>query len=997
MSDTTELKVKLVAEDGISAVIDRVVESLGDTKLGHAITSVSTAFTAASHILEGVGHAYEAVHEKVEQAIHAAAEHETSEKKLAAALLVTGNHSEENVISLEKMSASMAKAAGITGEAATSSVALGISLGISNDQIEAASQAAVNLAAVLDVDVNTAMRQVAVTMSGSVGRLGQIIPEIKGFTQSQLQAGAGVQFLADRFKGFAATINDTYEGAVKRANESQHNFIAALGEFITKSTAVRESIAAKAAMYDRLASAIKSVEEFLHRHADTIERVSQGLKSAAIIYGVYFIAVNAVTIATTAATIATSAWAAAMAVALSPITLTIAAVAGLGLALAALGVTTDHVIGVIKILIGVALSPLTASLGLVVAAAGAVVSVFNKDLGTAIQNTAREIAMFGANVGVAGIEQIKHAEAVRKASKEHKDHAANVHEGTIKVTEHEQAMRRLTAEYGRASENAKPAIDALKEFAPKLSLIDWQRDRQNFEAQLDKLKESSTIIIKTIQESGGPQGEGEKAMLARATEDVKRASIAQAAIKIKDFEAIRDAAIKNADVWIEYEKQKAIAASDEIKLKKIAASEEVRAKQIEILTAQMISEQDLHRHYLTVQEESQRRAYDTDLGAYKEMLDAKLALAVDHETNKAIAVDQAGMSVVGLDPVAKAQQQAKLTEDVEAAHQQRLAEALNQGYISQSTYDREYQASRMEQIKAAHAEEVASHQQKAELLGLSEEAVTERKLAAEQEYQDNLQIINEDALLTDAERKAAIEEAELTHSATMNQIREQNITDEMARADKNHDYWQVSLGKIRLEQEKHGKIIGTIKGIQATQEYQAANQALGNLATLQKSHSSKAFAVGQAAAIAQAGINTFMAATAAYAALAGIPIVGPVLGALAAAAAVAAGMMNIQQIKSQKFSAAHGGLDEVPAGLDNSTFLLKGGEGVLQPEANKEVRQAAKTINDGGGKNINVYITVHGDVPDAQIGKVKQAVMDGLRDASERGQQIIHEKGIVRA
>lgn len=59
-------------------------------------------------------------------------------------------------------------------------------------------------------------------------------------------------------------------------------------------------------------------------------------------------------------------------------------------------------------------------------------------------------------------------------------------------------------------------------------------------------------------------------------------------------------------------------------------------------------------------------------------------------------------------------------------------------------------------------------------------------------------------------------------------------------------------------------------------------------------------AIGKAAAIAETTINTYRGATAAYAALAGVPVVGPALGIVAAAAAVAAGLRNVKKILSVK-------------------------------------------------------------------------------------------------
>lgn len=73
----------------------------------------------------------------------------------------------------------------------------------------------------------------------------------------------------------------------------------------------------------------------------------------------------------------------------------------------------------------------------------------------------------------------------------------------------------------------------------------------------------------------------------------------------------------------------------------------------------------------------------------------------------------------------------------------------------------------------------------------------------------------------------------------------------------------------------------------------------GGIAELAQSGNERLAAIGKAAAIAQTMIQTYQSATSAYAAMAGIPVVGPGLGAAAAAAAVAAGLANVAQIRAQ--------------------------------------------------------------------------------------------------
>jgi hypothetical protein len=69
----------------------------------------------------------------------------------------------------------------------------------------------------------------------------------------------------------------------------------------------------------------------------------------------------------------------------------------------------------------------------------------------------------------------------------------------------------------------------------------------------------------------------------------------------------------------------------------------------------------------------------------------------------------------------------------------------------------------------------------------------------------------------------------------------------------------------------------------------------------------KETAAGKAAAIAETTISTYLAAQKAYASLAGIPIVGPALGAVAAGVAIATGLMNVKKILSVKTPDASGG------------------------------------------------------------------------------------------
>ena len=135
------------------------------------------------------------------------------------------------------------------------------------------------------------------------------------------------------------------------------------------------------------------------------------------------------------------------------------------------------------------------------------------------------------------------------------------------------------------------------------------------------------------------------------------------------------------------------------------------------------------------------------------------------------------------------------------------------------------------------------------------------------------------------------------------------------------------------------------------QKIQATADAFGAVAALMQSGSKEGFRIGKAAAIAQAVINTYTAATGAYASASAIPVVGWILGPLAAVAAIALGMKNVQQIRSQQMGQAHAGMSNIPS---EGSYLLDKGERVIQPEQNKDLTRFLAQGDSGGGGGVQV-------------------------------------------
>lgn len=131
-----------------------------------------------------------------------------------------------------------------------------------------------------------------------------------------------------------------------------------------------------------------------------------------------------------------------------------------------------------------------------------------------------------------------------------------------------------------------------------------------------------------------------------------------------------------------------------------------------------------------------------------------------------------------------------------------------------------------------------------------------------------------------------------------------HLTAMQALRDQYHDLAAVSDGAARdayLDAETNmNHSIMQMEVEKNLAKLNGAASTFGQLAGLMSSHNKKAFKIGQAAAIAEVAVKTPQAAMDAYSSLAGIPYVGPILGAAAAAAAVVMGMQQISQIRSQQ-------------------------------------------------------------------------------------------------
>ena len=240
--------------------------------------------------------------------------------------------------------------------------------------------------------------------------------------------------------------------------------------------------------------------------------------------------------------------------------------------------------------------------------------------------------------------------------------------------------------------------------------------------------------------------------------------------------------------------------------------------------------------------------------------------AMEREINEAAAAVEFGKQAMNETLMAPLPSVAfkQYVEDAQKAAQEAAEALANDGLIGESGGD-------AGQDDAASSDPIRE-KIKEKLEAIQEGYKSELELAREKfgEEQEVLQEALENKLLTEDEYRRASIDAETAYKDT----------------------------QIKIEKDAEARKTAISKAAAADRK-QALGDALSTLTTMMNSENRKQFEIGKAAAIAQTVISTYESAQKAFTSLAGIPIVGPVLGAAAAAAAIAGGVARVNSIRSQ--------------------------------------------------------------------------------------------------
>lgn len=223
-----EIRIELVADaSGVIKSIQKTepeAEKAGN-KLGEAISTgiktagiglaVGTAITSAAALA-----AARKIGQTILVGIEDAIVQAEAVNKLNNALATTGQFSVQASRDLQAFASELQSVTRFGDEALIGQIAFAQSMGASVEQSKQIVSAATDMATALDIDLNSAVRNISKTLGGYAGELGEVIPSLKNLTKEQLVAGQGVTLLEQQFQKFAELSAMTFAGRLEQLQNS---------------------------------------------------------------------------------------------------------------------------------------------------------------------------------------------------------------------------------------------------------------------------------------------------------------------------------------------------------------------------------------------------------------------------------------------------------------------------------------------------------------------------------------------------------------------------------------------------------------------------------------------------------------------------------------------------------------------------------------------------------------------------------------------------------
>lgn len=242
-----EIKIELVVDsDGIIKSIEKKApeaekagKKVGDNLSKGILAAGIGATVAGALATAAVLKAASAIGEKIVEGVEAAIVQAESVNKLNNALATTGQFSRQASADLQRFASDLQSMTRFGDEAIIGQLAFAQSMGASAEQSKQIVSAATDMATALDIDLNSAVRNITKTLGGYAGELGEVIPSLKELTKEQLQAGQGIDLLEKQFESFAKLSAESFQGRLEQLQNSYGDLTEKIGESVVQSGFIR--------------------------------------------------------------------------------------------------------------------------------------------------------------------------------------------------------------------------------------------------------------------------------------------------------------------------------------------------------------------------------------------------------------------------------------------------------------------------------------------------------------------------------------------------------------------------------------------------------------------------------------------------------------------------------------------------------------------------------------------------------------------------------------
>lgn len=246
-----------VKNNGLSKALDE-----GNKKAFSLEKSLETALGVfgggvALKGFELLGQAIQVSIDYAKESIKAFSEQEDALNKLGQALKASGSFSEGAINDFSAYASELQRTSKFGDEVVLSQLALAKSFGATNERSKDLVTAAANLSAVFGGSLDENVTKLGKTLSGEVGRLGQLIPELKGLTKAQLEAGDAALIINSKFGGAAASELNTYSGSVVALNNAFSDLQEEIGGLIVSTFDLGGANSGLKFIYEEITTAIQ--------------------------------------------------------------------------------------------------------------------------------------------------------------------------------------------------------------------------------------------------------------------------------------------------------------------------------------------------------------------------------------------------------------------------------------------------------------------------------------------------------------------------------------------------------------------------------------------------------------------------------------------------------------------------------------------------------------------------------------------------------------------